>query len=43
MSFIGEVCSPAATLEIEDIDNQWLSDCQDAQSAWQDLSLNLSL
>ena len=43
MSFIGEVCSATKTEIIEDADNQWLSDCQDAQSVWHDLSLNLSL
>jgi cellobiose phosphorylase len=43
MSFIGEVCTATKTERIEDADNQWLSDCQDAQSVWQDLCLNLSL
>jgi len=43
MSFIGEVCSTAKTIKIKDADDQWFSDCQDARSAWQDLSLNLSL
>jgi cellobiose phosphorylase len=43
MSFIGEVCSTAKTGKIEDADHQWLSDCGDAQSAWQDLCLNLCL
>ncbi|MCX6252298.1 MAG: hypothetical protein NTX61_16320 [Bacteroidetes bacterium] len=43
MSFIGEVCSAAKTVVIEDADDQWLSDCKDAQSSWQDLCLNLSL
>lgn len=35
MSFIGEVCSTAKTAKIEDADDQWLSDCRDAQSVWQ--------
>ena len=43
MSFIGEVCALAEAVEIEDADYQWSSDYQDAQSTWQDLSLNLSL
>ena len=43
MSFIGEVCSVAKTNKIEDADNQWLSDCQDARASWEDLSLKLSL
>ena len=43
LSFIGEVCTTTKTERIEDADNQWLSDCQDAQSVWQDLCLNLSL
>jgi cellobiose phosphorylase len=43
MSFTGEVCSAVKTNKIEDADKQWLSDCQDARSAWQELCLNLSL
>ncbi|TSA54733.1 MAG: hypothetical protein D4R38_01850 [Dehalococcoidia bacterium] len=43
MSLIGEVCSPTKTGKIEDADDHWFSDCQDAQSVWQDLCLNLSL
>jgi cellobiose phosphorylase len=43
MSFLGEVCSAEITSKIEDADIQWLSDCQDAQSVWQNLCLNLSL
>ncbi len=43
MSFVGEVCSPTHAVKIVDADNQWHSDCQDAGSAWKDLSLNLSL
>jgi 1,2-beta-oligoglucan phosphorylase len=43
MSFIGEVCSAAKTVKIENADDQWISDCKDARSAWQELSLNLSL
>ena len=41
MSFVGEVCSPASIVKIENADDQWLSDCQDAQLAWRELSLNL--
>jgi cellobiose phosphorylase len=43
MSFIGEVCSTFEAVKIKNGDKQWLSDCLDAQSAWQNLSLNLSL
>ncbi len=43
MSFIGEVCSIAKAIKIENADDQWLSDCKDAQYSWQDLSLNLSM
>jgi len=43
MSFIGEVCSTFKTSKIEDADDQWISDCKDAQSAWQELCLKLSL
>ena len=42
MSFIGEVCSIAKTIEFKDSDVQWLSDCQDGQSVLQNLCLNLS-
>jgi len=43
MSFIGEVCSAADAVAFEDTDRQWLSDCQEARSAWKNLSLNLRL
>ncbi|MCX6281349.1 MAG: hypothetical protein NTU51_05255 [Bacteroidetes bacterium] len=43
ISFIAEVCSDVNSIHIEDSDHQWLSDCQDAEKAWQKLSLNLSL
>jgi len=43
MSFLGEICSTAKTGKIKDADDQWFSDCKDAQSVWQDLCLNLSL
>ncbi len=43
VSFIGELCSIARADKIENADYQWFSDCQDFQSAWQDLSLNLSV
>ncbi|MEI7725158.1 MAG: amylo-alpha-1,6-glucosidase [Bacteroidota bacterium] len=43
MSFIGEVCSATSLVNIENADDQWFSDCRDAQSVWQDLCLNLAL
>jgi len=43
MSFIGEVCSLANANKITDADNQWHSDCRDAQTVWRDLCQNLSL
>ncbi|HEY5138113.1 MAG TPA: amylo-alpha-1,6-glucosidase, partial [Methylococcales bacterium] len=43
MSFIGEVCSPANFEKIENADQQFASDCLDAQSGLQDLCLNLTL
>ena len=43
MSIIGEVCSVADLARIDDPDRQWLADCQEAQAAWNDMSLGLSL
>lgn len=43
MSFIGEISSPTITPKIEDADKHWLADCEDAQTAWKVLSLNLKL
>lgn len=43
MSFIGEVCSKSEESKIKNTDEQWLSDCRDAQALWQELSLNLSI
>ena len=43
MSFIGEVCSTVKTVKIENADDQWLSDCREAQSSWKNLCLNLQL
>ena len=43
MSFIGEVCTSVTAGSIEDPRQQWLSDTRDAQTAWQDLCLNLNL
>jgi 1,2-beta-oligoglucan phosphorylase len=43
MSFLGEVCSTSEMVQFENPDENWLSDCSDARSAWQDMSLNLSL
>jgi 1,2-beta-oligoglucan phosphorylase len=42
MSFLAEVCSAARFIQFKNADEQWLSDCNHARSAWQDLSLNLS-
>jgi 1,2-beta-oligoglucan phosphorylase len=42
MSFIGDVCFTADAIKIKNADQQWLSDCSDARSAWRNLSLNLS-
>jgi 1,2-beta-oligoglucan phosphorylase len=43
MSLLGEVCTKAKLVKIENPDEQWLSDCNEAKSEWQKLSLNLSL
>ena len=43
MSFIGEVCPNKNTSKLQDIDKHWVADCQNAQSQWKELSLNLSL
>lgn len=43
MSFLGEVCFEAEMIQFDNTDEQWLSNCNDAGSAWQDMSLNLSL
>jgi cellobiose phosphorylase len=43
MSITGEVCFAVQTGKIKDADKQWLSDCQDARSFWQELCLHLSL
>jgi len=43
MSYIGEVCSAAKTDRIADADTEWISDCNNGQSVWNDLCLNLSL
>lgn len=43
MSFIGEVNTTVKVDKIENAEIQFASDCLDAQSHWQDLSLNLSL
>jgi len=43
MSFIGEVCSTTETSIIENADDQWFSDCQETQTAWKNLCLNLNL
>ncbi len=43
MSFLGEVPASADFVNIENADNQWLSECHDAQAVWQNFSLNLSL
>jgi 1,2-beta-oligoglucan phosphorylase len=43
MSLLGEVCTKTKLVKIENPDEQWLSDCNEANSEWQKLSLNLSL
>jgi len=43
MSFIGEVSSTADAVRFTAPDRQYLSDCRDGQSSWNDLSLKLSL
>lgn len=43
MSFLGEVCSAAHSVKIQNADDQWLSDCNRAKSDWNSLSMNLSL
>ncbi|MDD5695921.1 MAG: amylo-alpha-1,6-glucosidase [Bacteroidales bacterium] len=43
MSFIGDVCGVNPYEIIQDPDQKWSSDCEAARSAWQVLSLNLSL
>ncbi len=43
ISFLGEVCNPSKPIEIENSDEQWLNDCNDARKEWENLSLNLSL
>ena len=43
MSFVGEVIDKTDAVRIKDADKQWEADCQDAQSAWQDLCSNLRL
>ncbi|MBE0639026.1 MAG: hypothetical protein IH598_10945 [Bacteroidales bacterium] len=43
LSFLGEVNSTSNLINIENADKQWLSDCQEARTAWQEMSSNLSL
>lgn len=43
MSFLGEVCSAANFVKIQNADEQWLADSNMAKSEWEKLSLNLSL
>jgi 1,2-beta-oligoglucan phosphorylase len=43
LSIIGEVCKMQEPVKIENALLQWETDCKDAQNAWKDLSLNLSL
>ena len=43
MSITGEVCCSVESAEIENADLRFHSDCNDAQSDWQKLCLNLSL
>lgn len=43
MSFLGEVCSSANFVQIQNADEQWLADSNMAKSEWESLSLNLLL
>ena len=43
MSYIGEVSTAATVVHIQNSDNQWSLDKQDALLHWKNLSLNLSL
>jgi 1,2-beta-oligoglucan phosphorylase len=43
LSIVGEVLNPAIPVKIENTDEQWLSDCQDAVKDWENLSLNLNI
>jgi len=43
LSFIGEVCKPAELEKIENADQQFEMDCQDAHATWKEFRLNLSL
>ncbi len=43
MSFVGEVCEIIPIEKIKNTDQQFQSDCSDAQSGLSDMSLNLSL
>jgi cellobiose phosphorylase len=43
ISILGEINSKINFQKIQNTDEQWLSDCKDAQSNWQMLSLNLKL
>jgi cellobiose phosphorylase len=43
LSIVGEILIPAIPVKIENTDEQWLSDCQDAVKDWKNLSLNLNI
>ncbi len=43
MSFIGEVCETSTSDTLKDNDNQFITDTDDAQRIWDELSLNLNL
>lgn len=43
MSFIGEVCSSADAGTMENAEEQFVKDCREAQSAWQELGMNLKM
>ena len=43
ISFLGETSSASSAVQFDDPDCQWLSDTRQAQTAWKDLSSNLSL
>lgn len=43
LSFVGEVCAKTEIKIIDNAEQQFISDCRDAQSGLNDMSLNLSL
>jgi cellobiose phosphorylase len=43
MSFLGEVCTASKLITIDNPNEQWLSDCNQAKTEWRNHSLNLSI